>query len=76
MGHPNIVTHNFAISNLSLVNHPFWSCISPLFQSESWFKALHVEISSIHMQMFVHLRVNKTNVHMKGFALALSLQQR
>ena len=33
-------------------------------------------ISFIHMQILVHLHVNKTNFHMKGFALGLALKQR
>ena len=35
-----------------------------------------MEISFIHTQMLVHLHVNKTNFHMKGFALGLALKQR
>ena len=35
-----------------------------------------MEISFIHMQMLVHLHVNKTSFHMKGFALGLALKQR
>ena len=35
-----------------------------------------MEISFIHMQILVHLHVNKTNFHMKGFALGLALEQR
>ena len=35
-----------------------------------------MEISSIHMQILVHLHVNKTNFYMKGFALGLALKQR
>ena len=54
----------------------FPSCLSPLFQSESQCKAFHMEISFIHMQILVHLHVNKTNFHMKGFALGLALKQR
>ena len=38
--------------------------------------AFHMEMSFIHMQMLVHLHVNKTNFHMKGFALGLALKQR
>ena len=34
-----------------------------------------MEISFIHMQILVHLHVNKTNFHMKGFALGLALKQ-
>ena len=48
---------------------PSWS---PLFQSESQCKAFHMEISFIHMQSLVHLHVNKTNFHMKGFAPGLA----
>ena len=40
-----------------------------LFQSESKCEAFHMEISFI-------LHVNKTNFHMKGFALGLALKQR
>ena len=35
-----------------------------------------MEISLIHMQILVHLHVNKTNFHMKGFAIGLALKQR
>ena len=35
-----------------------------------------MEISFIQMQILVHLHVNKTNFHMKGFALGLTLKQR
>ena len=35
-----------------------------------------MEISFIHMQMSVHLHVNKTNFHVKGFVLGLALKQR
>ena len=35
-----------------------------------------MEISFIHMQIFVHLQVNKTNFHVKGFTLGLALKQR
>ena len=34
-----------------------------------------MEISFIHMQILVHLHVNKTDFHMKGFALGLALKQ-
>ena len=47
----------------------FPSCISPLIQSESCCEAFHMEISFIHTQSLVHLHVNKTNFHVKGFAL-------
>ena len=32
-----------------------------------------MEISFIHTQILVHLQVNKTNFHMKGFTLGLAL---
>ena len=32
--------------------------------------------SFIHTQILVHLHVNKTNFHMKGFTLGLALKQR
>ena len=35
-----------------------------------------MEISFIHTQIWVHLHVNKTNFHMKGFALGLASKQR
>ena len=35
-----------------------------------------MEISRIHMLILVHLHVNKTNFHIKGFALELVLKQR
>ena len=46
------------------------------FQSESKCEAFHVEISFIHTQILLHLHVNKTNFHMKGFALGLTLKQK
>ena len=33
-------------------------------------------VSFIHTQILVHLHVNKTNFHMKGFAIGLALKQR
>ena len=59
---------------LTFVNRRFSSCLSPLFQSESECEAF--QISFIHMKMNQNLRVNKTNFHMKGFALGLALKQR
>ena len=50
--------------------------ISPLFQSKAKCEAFHMETSFIHSQMLVHLHVNKTNFHMKGFTLGLALKQR
>ena len=35
-----------------------------------------MEISFIHMSMNQNVRVNKTNFHMKGFALGLALKQK
>ena len=35
-----------------------------------------MEISFIHTQILVQLHVNKTNFHVKGFALGLALKQR
>ena len=35
-----------------------------------------MEISFIHTQILVHVHVNKTNFHMKGFALGIALKQR
>ena len=35
-----------------------------------------MEISFIHMQILVHLHVNKTYFRVKGFALGLALKQR
>ena len=40
------------------------------------YAVFHMKISFIHMQMLVHLHVNKTNLHMKGLALGLALKQR
>ena len=34
-----------------------------------------MEISFIQMQMLVHLHVNKTNFHVKGFTVGLALKQ-
>ena len=53
----------------------FPSCISPLFESESKCEAVHMEISFIHMQM-TKICMNKTNFHMKCFALGLAFKQR
>ena len=53
-------------------NRWFPSCLSPLFQSESWCKVFHMEISFIHTHILVHLHVDKTNFHMKGSALGLA----
>ena len=39
-------------------------------------KAFHMEVSFIHTPILVHLHVNKTNFHMKGFAPGLALKQR
>ena len=68
-------TKSFAAS-LSQAIRRFLSYILPLFQSESKCEAFHMEISFIHTQIFVHLHVNKTNFHMKGFTLELALKQR
>ena len=35
-----------------------------------------MEINFVHTQILVHLHVNKTNFHTKGFALELALKQR
>ena len=35
-----------------------------------------MEISFIHMQILVHLHVNKTDFHMKGFVLGLTRGER
>ena len=35
-----------------------------------------MEIGFIHTESLVHLHVNKTNFHMKGFTLGLALKQR
>ena len=70
-----MVRISFSIARLHL-NRRFPSCLSPLFQSESQSEAFHVEISFIHTQILVHLHVNKTNFHMKGFTLGLALKQR
>ena len=35
-----------------------------------------MEISFIHTPILVHLHVNKTNFHVKGFALGLASKQR
>ena len=35
-----------------------------------------MEISFIHMQIWVYLHVNKTNFHLKGFTLGLVLKER
>ena len=61
---------------VKLAYSPYPSCLSPLFQSESYCKAFHMEISFIHMSMNQNMRVNKTNFHMKDFVLGLVLKQR
>ena len=35
-----------------------------------------MEISFIHMQILIHVHVNKTKFHLKGFTLRLALKQR
>ena len=47
---------------LNGINRPLPSCLSPLFQSESYCKAFHMKIRFILMQILVHLHVNKTIV--------------
>ena len=64
------------VNSQSHANRRFPSCISSLFQSKSMREAFHMEISFIHTQISVHLHVNQTNFHMKGFALGLALKQR
>ena len=36
----------------------------------------YIEIFFIHLQILVHLHVNKTYFHMKGFALVIALKQK
>ena len=55
------------------VNRPLHFCFKA---SPSCSAVFHMKISFIHMQMLVHLHVNKTNLHMKGLALGLALKQR
>ena len=62
----HMIEKQLAISKLSLAS------VSKRVQWE----AFHMEISFIHTQISVHLHVNKTNIHMKGFALGISLKQR
>ena len=62
--------------HMKMLCRRFPSCLSPLFQSESWCEAFHMEISFVHMKMNQNLPVNKINFHMKGFALGrLALRQ-
>ena len=70
-----MVRISFSIARLHL-NRRFPSCLSPLFQSESQCEAFHMEICFIHTQILVHLQATKTNFHIKGFALGLTLKQR
>ena len=63
----------FSSACVSIAHFQFAFC---LFQSESYCKAIYMEISFIHTQMNQNLRVNKTNFHRKGFALGLALKQR
>ena len=46
-----------------------------LFQCESACNSLSYGNLFIYMQILVHLHVNKTNFHMKGFTLGLALKQ-
>ena len=39
------------------------------FQNEAWCKAFDMKICFIHTQIFIHLHVNKTNFHVKGFII-------
>ena len=57
-------------------NRRFPSYLSPLFQSKSKCEAFYMWTSSIHTQILVHLHVDKTDFHMKGFAQGLALKQR
>ena len=50
-----------------------WAIYELLFVSVSK-RVLVQKISFIHMQSFVNLHANKTNFHMKGFALGLALE--
>ena len=69
-----VLQPNWIDSSTRIRQFPF--CLSPLFQCESKCEAFHMEISFIHTQILVHLHVNKTNFHMKGFTLGLALKQR
>ena len=74
-----VIQHKNLKSKKSLIglsNRRFSSFLSPLFQSESKCEAVHMKISSIHTQILVHLHVNKTDFHIKDFALGLALKQR
>ena len=52
------------------LNRPFPSCSKPLFQSDAKCKA-------VDMKMIIqYSHANKTNFHMKGFALSLVLKVR
>ena len=59
-----------------MMNRQFPSFLLPLFQSESKCERLIWKISYIYMQSLVHLHVNKTDFHVKAFALGLALKQR
>jgi len=50
-------------------NRPFPSCLVPLFESESWCKALH-------MIMSFYSHADKTHFYMKGFTQGLALKKR
>ena len=49
-------------------NRPFPNCLVPLFQSESWCIAFHVNIS-------FHSHADKTPFHLEGFARGLALKK-
>ena len=70
------IVERFGEENYVTCNRWLPSYLSSLFQSEAYCKAFHMEISFIHMQILVHLHINKTNFHMKGLAPGLALKQR
>ena len=58
------------------LNRRLPSCISPVSKRVLVRSLSYGNYSSfIHTQILVHLHVNKTNFHMKGFALGLALKQ-
>ena len=58
MRHQNVMT-------ITGANRPFPSCIEPHYESEAKYKVFVMKIS-------VHSYANKTNFHMKSFALSLA----
>ena len=61
---------------ISFRNRRFTSCLGLCFKASPSAKPFIWKLVKIHTQIVVHLHVNKTDFHMKGFALGLALKQR